>query len=233
MHSENSISHLRKLVNIHNNKKFEILKHPLYDYMYDLKASCPPEIQDCLSLGKFIYIFFGMIRPYKGALDLLNHYIEQCQSGQQKNSILVLAGKIYDCDLKRYVQDNYHLIINQVIIIDRRLDDAELSYLCQIAHVAVLPYHRILISGSYYLAATFALPAVVPDMGMFATEVTDGHTGIKYPTQDKLNEALLRARSLGKKRLKEIGENARKACAGQEEKDISKKYYETVQSLIE
>ena len=232
VHSQNSIEAIENILGRNISCRVELLKHPLYDAATEIKSTIPSEITAWQTISKhFLFLSFGMMRPYKGTLELVQHFSKESSRGNLGKSILVLAGKIYDDELKNYLLKNRNYL-ESLIVIDRRLSEGELAYMCRVANVAVLPYRNILISGSYYQAATFSLPAIVPNIGMFVSEVYDGRTGIKYSHQSRLGEALVRAYSIGKKNLEIIGKNARLSCNGQEEKTFATKYQNLLFSLL-
>ena len=232
VHSLSSISELKKEVSKINEEKFHLLKHPLYDSMMFIERKKPLEICHFNLDNKVIYLSFGMIRKYKGTLDLVSHFLKEIKENNINNAILIIAGKVYDRELKEFLKNHQEILKNRLIIIDRRISDHELAYLCKIADIAVLPYRKIMISGSYYQATTFSLPSIVPDIGMFHTEVVDGKNGIKYHGQKEIGLALKRAYQIGKKKLKKIGEQAFLDNKGQEGYKISHQFHNHVKTVL-
>lgn len=232
LHTPDMVSELEDITQKKIAEKVKIMKHPLYNSMVKINTSIPPEINGCDLSNKFVFLFFGMIRPYKGGEKLCYSFLEQIKNNNLHNSLLIIAGKIYDEYLKNFLNENLNTYKDKIIVINRRISDQELSHLCSNADVAVLPYQKILTSGSYYQATTFALPSIVPDIGMFKTEVVDGYTGIKYFHPEELGKALLKAYLMGSKGLKAMGEQALAACSGQDEESFSQKFYDLINSLL-
>lgn len=231
VHSPNSVSELEKLIGFGLKGRTKLLKHSLYDSMLSFPKFLPIELRLKKLPPGLKFLMFGMMRPYKGGSDLLKEFLSLTTSGELKDATLILAGKIYDPPLKKLIQDNKDLL-DQVVVIDRRLSDTELTSLCREADVGVLPYRKILISGSYYQAVTFGLPCIVPDIGMFQGEVEDGVTGIKYGPSGGLRKALQRAQSLRREGLEAIGRQTFTACRSQSERVISKQFCDLLESYV-
>jgi glycosyltransferase involved in cell wall biosynthesis len=121
---------------------------------------------------------------------------------------LIIAGVIQDKSLLREYETQKQLAQDNVVLINRRVSDAELAWLCQHADAAVMPYRDILTSGSFYQATTHALPTIAPTSGMFVTTVQDGENGLLYASDTALGDALIRANKLGKQHLKVLGQAA-------------------------
>ncbi len=196
-------------------KRFSVLHHPLYDDMLQLEPVCPRELEDREPIGVFTYLCFGLMRPYKGGLELLTHYLLCLQNGKLTNTQLIIAGVIQDKVLLRTHAQLDETWRQHVTLINRRVSDEELAWLCRHSDIAVLPYRQILSSGSHFQAATFALPAIVPHSGMFVSLIEDGVNGLKYRNVTELSAMLLEAKALGSERLQEMGRSALARCRPQ------------------
>lgn len=109
-----------------------------------------------------VYLFFGMIRPYKN----LERLIEVFGEIRTPDAVLIIAG--YSSD-SQYVE-----LIRTLSKADARIryvvsaspiPSAEVQYFMRAADVVVLPYREILNSGAALLALSFHIPVVVPRMG--------------------------------------------------------------------
>ena len=230
VHSSNSVTELEKIVGHGFEDRVRILKHSLYDSMLEYPQFLPVEYRVRNLSPGLKFLMFGMLRPYKGACDLLQGFFTLVASGELNDATLIIAGKVYDPPLQKILRDNKELQ-DRVVVIDKRLSDTELASLCRAADVAVLPYRKILISGSYYQAVTFGLPCIVPDIGMFQCEVENGVTGIKYAQDGGLVAALKKAHSLGRKNLAAIGQRAVAGCDLQTERMISSRFKDLLESV--
>jgi len=230
VHSSNSATELEKIIGPGFENRVRIIKHSLYDSMLEHPRFLPVEYRAKDLPPGLKFLMFGMLRPYKGACDLLQAFFALVTAGELKDATLIIAGKIYDPPLRKILRDNRELH-DRVVVIDKRLSDTELASLCRAADVAVLPYRKILISGSYYQSVTFGLPCIVPDIGMFHCEVEDGVTGIKYGQGKDLAAALKKAHFLGRNRLETIGQRALAGCSMQTERMISLQFKDLLESV--
>jgi len=188
-----------------------VLHHPLYDSIVEM-PECPPEMRGITPRSGTTFLCFGFLRPYKGGMELLSHYLSSVRSGQLVDTRLIFAGLVQDKQLLRAYDSLDQADRQDVVLINRRVSDSELAWLCQHADVAVLPYRNILTSGSFYQATTFALPTIVPSSGMFVSAVEDGINGLRYANESDLGETLIRGSMLGKVGLKAMGKIALERC---------------------
>lgn len=152
-----------------------------------------------------LFLFFGMIRPYKGVERLLSLW-----NAGRGGSILLVAGKPADETMREEIgklgtQANVRLIL-------RRIDDAEIPLLFSAADVAVFPFADILTSGSVALAMSYDVPVIAPRLPGIA-EILAGADELLYdPNQpDGLEKAIDKA---GKMELLPMRERTRMACDG-------------------
>ncbi len=208
IHSQDTQPALEEICGFEVSDRVQLLPHPLYDSMLSIQPLSPAELGGFTDFDGLTYLCFGLLRPYKGGLQLLLHYKEQLQSGRLENTRLIFAGIIQDKSLLREHANLPDSIRNKILLINRRVSDAELAWLCIHCDIAVLPYRKILTSGSYYQATTFALPTIVPYSGMFRSMVTDGEDALVYREDSELGAMLQRALSMGKPSLRRMGEKA-------------------------
>lgn len=230
VHARDAATELEKIVGFEIADRVELLRHPLYDSMHDSPQFLPIELRAKETFPPGLrFLMFGLIRPYKGATDLLRAFKSLVEAGELQECSLIIAGRVHDPELQHMVGQLGELD-RSVLMIDRRVSDTELASLCREADVGVLPYRKILTSGSYYQALTFGLPCVVPDIGMFQSEVEDGVTGIKYSGSDGLQLALQRAHALGRDQLAAMGKRALGQCSAQTEREISRRFRTLLES---
>lgn len=103
--------------------------------------------------------FVGQVRQYKG-IETLFGAVDRMAS-QVDGLRLLLAGKTSQADLEALEP----LLPRTVEIVRRAsfVPDEELELWLKASNVLVLPYRRVLNSGSVLLAATFGTPCVIPD----------------------------------------------------------------------
>lgn len=103
--------------------------------------------------------FVGRVRQYKG-IETLFTAVDRVAS-RVDGLTLLLAGKAAEGDL-----DAIEPLLPRTVEIVRRgsfVPDEELALWLRASNVLVLPYRRVLNSGSIMLAATFDTPCIIPD----------------------------------------------------------------------
>lgn len=135
------------------------IPHPSYRGVYD-GSGTRAEARARFGLGAedLAVLFFGQIRPYKG-VDVLIEALERAE--QPDRFVLLLAGKTTQEDeatIDRLLPRGLRTVRHHGYV-----DDADVKQWFDAADVSVLPYRRILNSGSLHLAGTFDVPTVLPD----------------------------------------------------------------------
>jgi beta-1,4-mannosyltransferase len=107
----------------------------------------------------FVYLFFGVVRPYKGVEGLIDRFREL----DSKNSVLVIAGKPmsepYKALLIRRAEGDPRIQFRLEYV-----SDEEIQVYFNAADITVLPFQKISTSGSLLLALSFGSPVVIPDV---------------------------------------------------------------------
>jgi len=111
--------------------------------------------------SKRILLYLGLIKPYKGVLELVKSY-EACPEKHQ--AILLIAGKAMNAAYLRQVQEAIQT--ESIYLYNRFVADDELQVFFNAADVMVLPFERIENSGSAILAMGFAKPIIAPARGV-------------------------------------------------------------------
>lgn len=115
-----------------------------------------------------VFLFFGMIRPYKGVEQLLEIWNKSPTVHQ--SALLVIAGDARDSVLANSITlaasstPNVHLHMRYVA-------NSEVPLFFGIADFVVLPFKRSLTSGTIALAQTFSIPIIAPRIE--ATRIPD------------------------------------------------------------
>lgn len=137
---------------------------PLLSIFPDIKVSQIEAKEKLgLPLDKKIFLFFGIVRPYKG-LSILLSALEILKNQGVNDWILVVAGEFWD-DKEKYVSMIDVLgISNMVIIIDRYISDMEASLYFKSTDLFIAPYSGGTQSASVKTALYFGVPMVLSDM---------------------------------------------------------------------
>jgi beta-1,4-mannosyltransferase len=123
-----------------------------------------------------IFGFVGAVRPYKN-VPLLIDAFRRLLPGAAR---LLIAGK----QMTPIEFDNDDLLRDHLILRDETIPETRLSAHLRACDVIVLPFGRILTSGSMMLALSVGIPVIVPDMPSLGEIVMDGVNGLTFPPGD-------------------------------------------------
>ncbi len=139
-----------------------------------------------------VFTFFGGIRPNKGIENLISAF----QSINDDNFRLVIAGK--PNKPMEYAQTLVDLAKTdkRISFFYEQIPDDKVQIFMNSADIVVLPFSKILTSGSAILAMSFKRPVIVPSMGCLS-ELIKIDAGWKYVPGDteSLAEAITIAAS--------------------------------------
>lgn len=134
-----------------------------------------------------IFLSLGAVRPYKGHLELIRSFGAIARPGQR----LVVAGNANSQSYQQQLQNeaNRQRESNPDCLIEfhlRSIPDEELQVFFNAADICVLPFAKVLNSGSLLMAMSFGIPVVASAMGsipevvfpessvLFSSDATDG-----------------------------------------------------------
>jgi glycosyltransferase involved in cell wall biosynthesis len=138
-----------------------IIPHVNYIHWYENKIA-EAQAREKLQLSKkdIVFLHFRLIRPYKGAPELIGAF-KKLTSRLAK---LLIAGKPLDnevaTDLQIRCEEN-----ENIITILEFIPDNELQLYMNAANFLVLPYRDILTSGAIILAMSFSKAIIAPKIG--------------------------------------------------------------------
>jgi glycosyltransferase involved in cell wall biosynthesis len=210
--------------------KFGENYNPLYDNILSIDNPALPKELDFVKLkGKRVLVCLGMIKPYKGVPDLLAAFNNYTRISPNHSLCLIIGGKVYDPDVNATLDRLDAFTRDKLLLIDRRLSEAEMSALLRLANVSVTPYKKILISGSFYLSTTFGKPTIAPPLGMFQELINDGVTGILSDgTVAGLTDSLRRVNEMSSDHLAKIGDANFAANRHLTIRAVSERYFKTL-----
>jgi len=150
-----------------------------------------------------VFLFVGLIRPYKNIPSLIETFGELPGS---RGARLLVAGSPRDGSLEQVVRERAGEDPNVELVLEYIPDD-ELQVYLKAADIVVLPYRKILTSGSAVLAMSFGRPVIAPKLGTIR-DVVGPHGGFLYDPSDPegLEAALSRGLDADRSELREIGE---------------------------
>ncbi len=164
LHEPNSVSIVRKEFRLVESR-VRILPHGNYLGCY-ANTSTKWDARKKLDIpaDKPVFGFVGMLRPYKG----LEEFVQAIGLAHRKNTEInaFIAGKplspLLSGDIERLAGE-----ISGLSVYEGFIPDDELHYYLNAADFIVLPYRKILTSGSVLLAASFARPVLLPRLESF------------------------------------------------------------------
>ncbi|MBX9604820.1 MAG: glycosyltransferase family 4 protein [Gammaproteobacteria bacterium] len=131
--------------------------------------------------ARFVVGFFGLIRPYKGVLDLARAFallddleVDLVIAGKVEQSARVEMGEV---DALLGGHPRFHLL-------PRFLSESELAALLRRANLVVFPYTDISQSGALMLALSHDKVVIANDIAGFREYIVDGESGVLCRTDD-------------------------------------------------
>lgn len=162
-----------------------------------------------------LFLFFGKVRAYKGVDGLVDAF----DLLEEEDAFLAIAGRRHDTLALDGLPERTR---DRIRVQDGDVPADEVPDLFAAADFVVLPYRRILTSGSLLLAFTLGRPVVAPAFDTVAELVGDGISGILYDPRDPwgLPEALRRAAALPVEERERMAQAAAQTAAGHDWKPI-------------
>ncbi|EDX86696.1 glycosyl transferase, group 1 family protein [Synechococcus sp. PCC 7335] len=188
-HSYAAKSELCQTFHIKNTEKVFVVPHGNYVEAYDNRIS-RQEARKQLEIpeSSVVFLFFGMIRWYKGVPELIDAF----QKLRSKDAYLVIAGRFRNKDkgLENLIQEKVkgNKNIKQVLGF---IPEEEVQTYMNASDVVLFPYRKSLTSGALILAMSFRRACVAPKLGCME-EVLDETGSFLYDpsSSDGLAHAL-------------------------------------------
>lgn len=135
--------------------------------------------------GQVLYVYFGLIRPYKNVPELLRTFPRL----ESEDARLLVVGNPWNDEIDRRIR--------RLADRDERIDtvlefvpDEDIQLYMNAADATVFPFQEVLTSGTTLLAMSFGRPVIAPHAGCVGELVGDGG-GITYDPGD--DDGLYRA----------------------------------------
>ena len=143
-----------------NSDRCVVIPHGNYDGVYeDLILRKDARQRLGIESQKLVFLFFGIIKSYKGIDDLLESYSRISTT----NTLLLIAGKCTDTALLAKLIEYANR--EDVILHNQYIDDSDVATYFKAADIVCLPFRAITTSGSTMLALTFGKPIIAPRQG--------------------------------------------------------------------
>jgi glycosyltransferase involved in cell wall biosynthesis len=126
----------------------------------------------------FVYLFLGLLRPYKGLEDLFDAF----KKIEDSKARLLVVGRVfgddsYELKLKKLIGDDF-----RIKLVPEFIPDKDLQIYLKASDIFVLPYKDITTSGAAALALSFGRPILAPSITSFP-EVVIPTAGTLYETE--------------------------------------------------
>lgn len=161
VHCERAQMEAIRNLRIRATSKVHIIPHGHYIDSYEnLVSRSEARCELGLSESAFVFLFLGLIKPYKGVQDLIREFHHL----PDKNCRLIIAGKPESEDLAQNIEDNIggdRRILTSFGFVPNR----KIQVYMNAADVVVFPYRNILTSGGALLAMSFGKPVLAPNLG--------------------------------------------------------------------
>ncbi|MDJ0633596.1 MAG: glycosyltransferase [Xenococcaceae cyanobacterium MO_188.B29] len=128
-----------------------------------------------IALEQKVLLYFGMVRHYKG----INHLLAAFNQLKDSNVVLLIAGIPYDSDLCAEIEQAAQRD-SRIRLRLQFIPDEDIQIYMNACDWVVLPYQKILNSGSVLLALSFARPVIVPQRGAITELISDSEQGYCY-----------------------------------------------------
>lgn len=167
-------------------KRVHVVPHGNYIGVYPDEISRTEARQQLgIAPQQTVMLHLGQLRPYKG----INHLLAAFNQLKDPEVVLLIAGRCSDPDLLTEIQQAAQAD-PRILLKLEFIEDEDVQVYMQACDWVVLPYQKILNSGSALLALSFSRPVIVPHQGALTELITDGEHGFCY-TKDRDLEATL------------------------------------------
>jgi glycosyltransferase involved in cell wall biosynthesis len=167
--------------------------HPIYSQFPEAATIDKAAARERLGLprDRAVVLFFGLIRPYKGLVYLIE---AMPQVLRRIDCSLLVAGEFYDDKSKYTNLIERHGLQARVRIEDKYINNEDVGLYFGAADVVVLPYIEASQSGIVPIAYGFNTPVISTRVGGLPEAVTDGKTGFLVEPGDagQLAETIVR-----------------------------------------
>lgn len=182
VHSKSTIGKMKKMG--FNVSKCKIIPHGNYMGIYP-NSITKTVARNILNLSKkdFVFLFFGIIREYKGIDDLLIEFSKLVNIYKENKIKLIIAGECIDIGLQKLIE-KYQISLKDILICESEyILDKDVQIFFNACDVVVYPFKKITTSGSVILALSFIKPIVCPRMG--GLKELPNNIGFFYNPKDK------------------------------------------------
>jgi glycosyltransferase involved in cell wall biosynthesis len=189
------------------------------------------EARDILKIPKtkFVILFFGFIRRYKGIEELLNILYDLLID--EKDLFIVIAGACADDNLKRRVVEFSNKFKQNSLVRIEYISDKDVQIFMNASDVGVLPYRGITTSAALLLFMSFKKPIIVSDLEPIKELLQDSGIYYKHGDSKDLQNIILKTKR-GGYNLEEISQKVFEISQKYQWDNIAEKTIEVYKNLI-
>lgn len=125
-------------------------------------------------------LFFGLVRKYKGLMDLIN----AMALVDIPDLTCLVAGEFYDKKMKYTARSERLGLSKRIRVIDRYIPNEEVEQYFAASDAVILPYRTATQSAILQLAYRFERPVIATNAGGLPESIHDGRTGLLVPVGD-------------------------------------------------
>ena len=133
--------------------------HYIGSYKNEISAEAA-RAQFGFSASNLVFLFLGMIRPYKGVVEMVDAFRLHTES----NARLIITGMPINQEICNQVARSIEGDL-RIRFLPGHVADDDIQLYMNACDVVVLPYRRILTSGAAVLAMSFGKPCIAPRAG--------------------------------------------------------------------
>ena len=147
--------------------------------------------------GLFIFLFFGLIRPYKGVIHLI-HAFELLPESIRNSSLLIIIGEAWE-DKTSIGAASASPASERIRFMNQYVSDEEIPRYFSAADALILPYIRASQSGVAHIGIAYGLPVIASEVGGIAESLSgyEGTTFVPPSDEQELSSAMQRAFQAG------------------------------------
>lgn len=140
--------------------------------------------------GLFIFLFFGLIRPYKGVIHLIRAF-EMLPVSIRDSSLLIIVGEAWE-DKTSIGAASASLASKQIRFMNKYVSDDEVPQYFSAADALILPYIRASQSGVAHIGVAYGLPVIASEVGGIAESLCgyEGTTFVPPSDEQALSSAM-------------------------------------------
>ena len=145
-------------------EKISVIPHGLYDQYPVIE---PDAAKKHLGItASNVILFFGLLRPYKGAKNLI-HAFEQLPQSLKNPTVLLIAGETWE-DRETLMTAEISQDHDKILLFSKYISDEEVPYFFSAANLLALPYTRASQSGVAHIGISYGMPIVASQVGGLA-----------------------------------------------------------------